>query len=144
VLASCDLPDFGENRAVMHAQPINFTLDDRAWMTDPRGHVGQNLSADLHILTVEERAIQSLNHCVKRCDVELAGVASSAYVSAHAALVEDEQELGAACIDMGGGATGISVFFKTSPWVCKYQLLLLSGSKRSTAVRWPWRWMIGK
>ena len=112
VLASCDLPDFGENRAVMHAQPINFTLDDRAWMTDPRGHVGQNLSADLHILTVEERAIKSLNHCVKRCDVELAGVASSAYVSAHAALVEDEQELGAACIDMGGGATGVSVFFK--------------------------------
>ena len=54
VLAACDLPDFGESRAVMHAQPINFTLDDRAWMADPRGHVGQNLSADLHILTVEE------------------------------------------------------------------------------------------
>ena len=53
VLAACDLPDFGESRAVMHAQPINFTLDDRAWMTDPRGHAGQNLSADLHILTVE-------------------------------------------------------------------------------------------
>jgi cell division protein FtsA len=27
-------------------------------------------------------------------------------------LVEDEQELGAACIDMGGGATGISIFIK--------------------------------
>lgn len=112
VLAACDLPDFGQNRAVLHAQPINFTLDDRSWMTDPRGHIGQKLSADLHILTVQEHAIQNLNRCVKRCDVELAGVASSAYVSAHAALVEDEQELGAACIDMGGGATGVSVFFK--------------------------------
>jgi cell division protein FtsA len=112
VLAACDLPDFGKNRAVLHAQPINFTLDDRAWMADPRGHIGQKLSVDLHVLTVHERAIQNLNYCVKRCDVELAGVASSAYVSAHAALVEDEQELGAACIDMGGGATGVSVFFK--------------------------------
>ena len=112
VLGACDLPDFGQNRAVLHAQPINFTLDDRSWMTDPRGHIGQKLSADLHILTVQEHAIQNLNRCVKRCDVELAGVASSAYVSAHAALVEDEQELGAACIDMGGGATGVSVFFK--------------------------------
>ena len=27
-------------------------------------------------------------------------------------LVEDEQELGAACIDMGGGSTGISIFMK--------------------------------
>ncbi len=29
-----------------------------------------------------------------------------------AALVEDEQELGAACIDMGGGSTGVSIFIK--------------------------------
>ena len=27
-------------------------------------------------------------------------------------LVEDEQELGAACIDMGGGSTGLSIFIK--------------------------------
>jgi cell division protein FtsA len=33
----------------------------------------------------------------------VAGIASSAYVAGLAALVEDEQELGAACIDMGGG-----------------------------------------
>ena len=112
VLAACDLPDFGEDRAVLHAQPINFTLDDRSWMADPRGHIGQKLSADLHIMTVQERTIQNLNYCVQRCDVELAGVASSAYVSAHSTLVEDEQELGAACIDMGGDATGVSVFFK--------------------------------
>ena len=112
VLAACDLPNFGEDRAVLHAQPINFTLDDRSWMPDPRGHIGQKLSADLHIMTVQERTIQNLNQCVKRCDVELAGVASSAYVSAHSTLVEDEQELGAACIDMGGDATGVSVFFK--------------------------------
>jgi len=112
VLAACDLPDFGINRTVLHAQPVNFTLDDRSWMTDPRGHSGQKLSTDLHIVTVKESAIQNLNYCVKRCDVELAGVASSSYVSGQAALVEDEQELGAACIDMGGGTTGISIFFK--------------------------------
>src|SRR5690606_15587564 len=39
-------------------------------------------------------------------------VASSAYVSGLSALVEDEQELGAACIDLGGGATTLSVFIK--------------------------------
>jgi cell division protein FtsA len=33
-------------------------------------------------------------------------------VSGIASLVEDEQELGAACVDMGGGATGISIFIK--------------------------------
>jgi cell division protein FtsA len=51
-------------------------------------------------------------HCIKRCDLEVAGVASAAYVSGISALVEDEQELGAACIDMGGGSTGLSIFIK--------------------------------
>ena len=36
----------------------------------------------------------------------------SAYVSGISRLVEDEQELGAACIDLGGGSTGVSIFMK--------------------------------
>jgi cell division protein FtsA len=64
------------------------------------------------MLTVDAAAVQHLAYCIKRCDLELAGIASSAYVSGIAALVEDEQELGAACIDLGGGATGVSIFMK--------------------------------
>jgi hypothetical protein len=76
----------------------------------------------------------------------------------HLALVEDEQELGAACIDMGGGSTGLSIFIKkhmiyadsvrlggdhvTSdiskglqvPWPPP------SGSRPSTAAWWPPAW----
>ncbi len=66
----------------------------------------------MHLLSVDGDVIQNLLYCIKRCDLELAGIASSAYVSAISSLVEDEQELGAACIDMGGGATGISIFMK--------------------------------
>lgn len=112
VLAACDMPDFGDNRTVLHAHPVNFTLDGRPWLADPRGHVGETLSTDLHLLTVDDRCVQNIIHCINRCDLELAGIASSSYVAAQSSLVEDEQELGAACIDMGGGATGISVFFK--------------------------------
>ncbi|WGW03301.1 cell division protein FtsA [Tropicibacter oceani] len=112
VLSSCDVPDFGHGREVLHAQPVNFALDHRSGLIDPRGQIGNELSCDMHMLTVDAQAIQNLAHCVRRCDLELAGLASSAYVSGAAALVEDEQELGAACIDMGGGATGVSIFIK--------------------------------
>ncbi len=112
VLSSCDVPDFGEGREVLHAQPVNFALDHRSGLSDPRGQMGQTLSTDMHMLTVDAAAIQNLAHCVKRCDLELAGIASSAYVSGIASLVEDEQELGAACIDFGGGSTSLSVFMK--------------------------------
>ena len=112
VLAACDVPDFGETREVLHAHPVNFAIDHRTGMSDPRGHVGNKLAADMHLVTIDTQAVQNLLYCIKRCDLELAGLASSAYVSGISALVEDEQELGAACIDMGGGATGISVFIK--------------------------------
>ena len=112
VLASCDVPEYGQGREIIHAQPINFALDHRSGLNDPRGQVGQELATDMHMLTVDHTVIQNIIHCVKRCDLELAGIASSAYVSGVSCLVEDEQELGAACVDMGGGSTGISIFMK--------------------------------
>ena len=112
VLAACDVPDIGEGREVVHAQPVNFALDHRSGLADPRNQIGNRLACDLHLLSVEASVVQNLLYCIKRCDLDLAGIASSAYVSGISSLVEDEQELGAACIDMGGGSTGISIFMK--------------------------------
>ena len=112
VLSRCDVPEIGTGREVLHAQPVNFALDNRSGLSDPRGQLGNSLAVDLHMLTVDAAAVQHLAHCIKRCDLELAGIASSAYASGIAALVEDEQELGSACIDLGGGATGVSIFIK--------------------------------
>ncbi|EYD75233.1 Cell division protein FtsA [Rubellimicrobium mesophilum DSM 19309] len=112
VLGSCDVPDVGLGREVLHAQPVNWALDHRTGITDPQGQVGRQLTADLHLLAVDAAAIETLLLCLKRCDLECAGLASSAYVSGIASLVEDEQELGAVCIDMGGGSTGLSIFIR--------------------------------
>lgn len=112
VLANCDVPSYGEGREVLHAHPVNFALDARSGLADPRGQMGQQLACDMHMLTVNANVVANVAHCVKRCDLELAGIANSAYVSGLAALVEDEQELGAACIDMGGGSTSLSIFMK--------------------------------
>ncbi len=118
VLAACDVPDYGPGREILHAQPVNFALDHRTGLSDPRGQIGNRLSVDMHLLSVDTGAIRNLIHCVKRCDLELAGIAAAAYVSGQSSLVEDEQELGAACIDMGGGTTGVSVFIKRHMIYC--------------------------
>jgi len=112
VLSACDVPEIGDGREVLHAQPVNFALDHRSGLIDPRGRTGARLATDMHMVTVEADAIQNLAHCVRRCDLDLAGVANSAYVSGVSALVEDEQELGAACIDLGGGSSSLSIFVR--------------------------------
>ncbi len=112
VLAASEVPDYGAHREVLHAQPVNFALDHRSGLKDPRGQIGQDLAVDMHMLTVDTPTIQNLLYAIKRCDLEVAGLASGAYVSGISALVEDEQELGAACVDMGGGATDVSIFMK--------------------------------
>ncbi len=112
VLAACDVPDLGAGREVLHAQPVNFILDHRSGLSDPRGQAGRRLACDMHLLSIEADVVQNLVHCLKRCDVEVAGLASASYASALSSLVEDEQELGAASIDLGGGATGLSIFIK--------------------------------
>lgn len=111
-MSNCDVPPYGDDRQPIHAMPVSFTLDRQAGLSDPRGQVGSRLAVDMHMLTVNERVVQNLLHCVKRCDLEVAGLAASSFASGISTLVENEQELGAACIDMGAGATGISIFIK--------------------------------
>ena len=112
VLGSCGIPGLEPDREILHAQPVNFSLDHRTGLSDPRGQIGKYLSVDMHMLTIKEKTIQDLAYCVKRCDLELAGIASSSYMAGLSSLVEDEKELGAACIDLGGGSSNISIFWK--------------------------------
>jgi cell division protein FtsA len=112
VLAACDMPEFGHDREALHALPVNFVLDTRTGLTDPRGQIGRKLEVDMHLLTVAATPLQNILHCLRRCDLELAGIVCCSYASGLSALVEDEQELGAACIDIGGGATGLSIFVR--------------------------------
>lgn len=113
VLAECDVPDYGAGaREAIHALPVNFMVDNRQGLSDPVGLVGNRVGVDLHLLTVGSRTIQNIMHCVRRCDLELCDLVISSYASAKSALVEDEKELGAACIDLGAGTTGVSIFMR--------------------------------
>ncbi|MEM8979291.1 MAG: cell division protein FtsA [Pseudomonadota bacterium] len=112
VLVACDVPDYGAHREVLHAQPVNFAIDHRTGLNDPRGQMGNKLNVDMHMVSVDEATVHDVLYCTKRCDLELAGMDGAAYASGLSALVEDEQELGAACIDFGAGVTSLSIFIK--------------------------------
>ncbi|MEM7176466.1 MAG: cell division protein FtsA [Pseudomonadota bacterium] len=111
-LGAAMCPPIGGGRQILHAQPVEISVDYQTGITDPRGMSGRNLSMALHVMAVDARPLANLMECVRQCDLDLAGVVSAPYASALSALVEDEQRTGAVCIDMGGGSTSISVFLR--------------------------------
>lgn len=112
LLAACPEPPLGSERQILHAQPCAITVDGQGGITDPRGMTATHLGAAMHVMTVDARPLADLIECIRRCDLDLAGIVSAPYASAMAALVEDEQRNGAICIDMGGGGTSFSVFLR--------------------------------
>lgn len=100
----------GDRRETIHALPLTFSADETEGVADPRGLFCSTLTARLHIIDAATGALRSLGACVARCDLDIAEVVSAPMAAGLAVLVEDERELGATVIDMGGGTTGMAVF----------------------------------
>jgi len=97
-------------RSVVHSIPIGYSLDGENRVRDPRGMVGEKLGVDMHVVTAENAPLRNIELCVNRAHLSVAAVVATPYASGLAALVDDEAEMGCACIDMGGGTTTLSVF----------------------------------
>lgn len=102
----------GADSTLIHALPVGFSLDGNRGIRDPKGMYGDRLAVHVHVITAAAGAVRNLQTCVNRCHLDIESMVVSPYASALATLVEDEMELGVACIDMGGGTTTISVFFE--------------------------------
>jgi cell division protein FtsA len=100
----------GEGRHIIHAVPLSFAADDTQGVDDPRGLFCDTLSARLHVVDAQQTALRTLEACLQRCDLGLAELVSAPFAAGLATLVEDEKQLGATVLDMGGGTTGMAVF----------------------------------
>ena len=98
------------NQALVHVFPACYGLDGALGMSEPIGMFGEELSVTLHVITSSTGPLRNLETCVQRAHLDISRIVLSPYASGLATLVDDEMELGAACIDMGGGTTTLSIF----------------------------------
>ena len=102
--------DLRRGRAVLHALPTGFSLDEQHHIVDPAGMIGEQLGVDLHVVTSEAAAARNLMLAVERCHLGVEAVIATPYAAGLSALVDDEAEMGCAVVDMGGGTTSVGVF----------------------------------
>jgi cell division protein FtsA len=100
----------GEDVEVLHALPVQITLDGSQPLRDPRGMFGRRLRLDIHLVCVRAAALYNMVAAVERCHLDLAGVVATPYATGLAALSDEEASFGALVLDLGGGVTGISRF----------------------------------
>ncbi len=110
VLAAGARQALAAERHLLHSLPVGYTLDGERGIRDPMGMLGDSLGVDMHVLTADSAPLRNLELCINRCHLSVEAIVATPYASGLAVLVDDETEMGAACIDMGGGTTTISVF----------------------------------
>lgn len=110
-LLACQPPPEGPGRDVIHAIPVNWGVDNEQRRA-PLGMAGKRLAVDMHVLSVETAALRDIVTCINQASLDLAGIVSTPYAAGLACLVEDELDMGCACIDMGGGVTSVSMFLQ--------------------------------
>ena len=105
-LSEFDAPD----QAILHALPLNWTLDGEHGIRDPRGMFGKVLGVDMHFVTANIGVLRNLAHLIERSHLGVSGVVASPYAAGQAVLVDDEIDLGVTIIDMGAGVSTAAIF----------------------------------
>jgi cell division protein FtsA len=101
----------GNARELIHSIPVGFAIDGQKGIDDPRGMFGQKLSVNMHLVSASANTMRTIRTAVERCHLTIESFVLSPYASGLATLVEDEADLGVTVVDMGGGTTGLAIFY---------------------------------
>lgn len=96
--------------AILHAIPLNFSVDGEDGIRDPRGMFGSKLGVDMHFVLAGIGPLRNLAHCVERCHLRIKSAHVSPYAAGLSVLTDDEKDLGVTVIDLGGGITTSAIF----------------------------------
>ena len=101
-----------DGHEIIQSAPTAYVVDEARGVRNPSGMFCQRIGVAMHAVAVKPSPLQNLKLAVERCHLNVVGTLFSAYASGLAALTEDEKQIGATVIDMGGGCTSIAVFLE--------------------------------
>lgn len=120
------------DREVLHVFPQEYIVDDQDGIKDPIGMSGVRLEAEVHIVT---GAVASVHNIIKSCNragLEVKDIVLEPFASSLSVLTPEEQELGVALVDLGGGTSDLVIFLDGSIW--HTSVLALGGNNVSNDI----------
>jgi len=89
--------------AFLHSIIQHYHVDGQDGVLNPVGMLGHKLEADFHIIHGVRTRIQNTIRCVKELPLEVEDVVFNPLASAQVVLTQQQKNMGALVIDMGGG-----------------------------------------
>jgi len=96
--------------SVVHAIRQNFIVDGQEGICDPTGMLGSRLEVDVHVVHGALNRLQNPVRVVKGLQLDVDAVVFGGLASSLSLLSNEQKELGALVIDLGGGTTEYTVY----------------------------------
>ena len=123
-----------EGNELIHCFRTGYRIDLGEEIKDPHNLYGENLSVNLLLGLVPDVQYKSVASVVENAHLEISQKAFSAYASGLSCLVDDEKELGATIIDIGGGCTNIATFRNGYP--VNFSNIAVGGNNITNDIAW--------
>jgi len=104
---SVNLP--AEN-SILHAIRQHFVVDGQQGVTNPVGMLGARLEVDVHVVHGVTNRVHNAVRAVKGLQLEVESVVFNGLAASLAVLTNEQKEVGALVIDLGGGTTNYAVY----------------------------------
>lgn len=94
----------------LHTIIQNYHVDGNRNVIDPEGMIASRLEADFHIVHGVKNRIQNTLRCLESLQLDVEDMVMNSLASAQVVLTQQQKDLGALVIDMGGGTTDFLVY----------------------------------
>lgn len=101
-----------DDEIIMERVPQNYVVDDNQEVKNPVGSFGKKLSSTFNFILCLRTPIQRLEMAFKRLGIKILGVVPNALATPETLLSADEKEEGVAVVDVGGGVTDVTVYYR--------------------------------
>lgn len=110
VVKNAKIINLPTENTVLHAVRQRFLVDGQDGIANPVGMLGARLEVDVHVVHGCLNRLQNAIRVVKGIQLEVDEVVFNGLAASLAVLDNDQKELGAVVIDMGGGTTDYVVY----------------------------------
>lgn len=97
---------------MLHAIPVEYIVDHERGIKDPVGMSGTRLETEVYLVTCSATLSGNIKKAVTKAGYGVQDLVLEPLATARAVLTEDEKEVGAAMVEVGGSTTDVAVYYE--------------------------------